>query len=274
MSQTLTRLAEEDMTLSWAQEAATRQTLIFGMGDQHIDVAIKRAEQKFQLFLDLHEPKVPYEEHITREASAMYRHKKQTGGSGQFGEVHLKIFPIEEEFSFTNDVFGGAISSNYMAPIEKGIRAVMKEGVVAGYPVHNIGVSVYDGKEHPVDSKPIAFEIAGREAFKLAFKDAGPVLYEPIMKVVVHMPEANMGDIMGDLNTRRARVQGMNSDRGKSSITAEVPLAEMMKYTTNLRSMTGGRGTFSMEFSHYDLVPQHLAQEIMDQRQREMKSEE
>ncbi len=274
MSQTLTRLAEEDMTLSWAQEAATRQTLIFGMGDQHIDVAIKRAEQKFQLFLDLHEPKVPYEEHITREASAMYRHKKQTGGSGQFGEVHLKIFPIEEEFSFTNDVFGGAISSNYMAPIEKGIRAVMKEGVVAGYPVHNIGVSVYDGKEHPVDSKPIAFEIAGREAFKLAFKDAGPVLYEPIMKVIVHMPEANMGDIMGDLNTRRARVQGMNSDRGKSSITAEVPLAEMMKYTTNLRSMTGGRGTFSMEFSHYDLVPQHLAQEIMDQRQREMKSEE
>ena len=274
MSQTLTRLAEEDMTLSWAQEAATRQTLVFGMGDQHIDVAIKRAEQKFQLFLDLHEPKVPYEEHITKEASAMYRHKKQTGGSGQFGEVHLKIFPIEEEFSFTNDVFGGAISSNYMAPIEKGIRAVMKEGVVAGYPVHNIGVSVYDGKEHPVDSKPIAFEIAGREAFKLAFKDAGPVLYEPIMKVVVHMPEANMGDIMGDLNTRRARVQGMNSDRGKSSITAEVPLAEMMRYTTTLRSMTGGRGTFSMEFNHYDLVPQHLAQDIMDQRQREMKSEE
>jgi elongation factor G len=274
MSQTLTRLAEEDMTLSWAQEAATRQTLVFGMGDQHIDVAIKRAEQKFQLFLDLHEPKVPYEEHITKEASAMYRHKKQTGGSGQFGEVHLKIFPIEEEFSFTNDVFGGAISSNYMAPIEKGIRAVMKEGVVAGYPVHNIGVSVYDGKEHPVDSKPIAFEIAGREAFKLAFKDAGPVLYEPIMKVVVHMPEANMGDIMGDLNTRRARVQGMNSDRGKSSITAEVPLAEMMRYTTTLRSMTGGRGTFSMEFNHYDLVPQHLAQEIMDQRQKEMRSEE
>ena len=275
MSQTLTRLAEEDMTLSWAQEAATRQTLVFGMGDQHIDVAIKRAEQKFQLFLDLHEPKVPYEEHITREASAMYRHKKQTGGSGQFGEVHLKVFPIEgEDFTFSNDVFGGAISNNYMAPIEKGIRAVMKEGVVAGYPVHNVGVSVYDGKEHPVDSKPIAFEIAGREAFKLAFKDAGPVLYEPIMKVVVHMPEANMGDIMGDLNTRRARVQGMNSDRGKSSITAEVPLAEMMRYTTNLRSMTGGRGTFSMEFDHYDLVPQHLAQEIMDQRQKELKSEE
>ena len=274
MSQTLTRLAEEDLTFSWSMEAATRQTLIFGMGDQHIDVAVKRAEQKFQLSLDLHDPKVPYEEHITKEASSMYRHKKQTGGSGQFGEVHLKVFPLQgEEFSFSNDVFGGAISNNYMAPIEKGIRNVMKEGVVAGFPVHNVGVSVFDGKEHPVDSKPIAFEIAGREAFKIAFKDANPVLYEPIMKVSVHMPEANMGDIMGDLNTRRARVQGMDSDRGKSTITAEVPLAEMMRYTTNLRSMTGGRGTFSMEFDHYDLVPTHLAQEIMDARQKEMHDE-
>ena len=143
MSQTLTRLAEEDLTFSWEMEAATHQTLIFGMGDQHIDVAVKRAEQKFQLNLDLHEPKVPYEEHITREASAMYRHKKQTGGSGQFGEVHLKVFPLQdEEFSFSNDVFGGAISNNYMGPIEKGIRSVMKEGVVAGYAVHNVGVSV------------------------------------------------------------------------------------------------------------------------------------
>ncbi len=275
MSQTLNRLAEEDMTFSWDMEAATHQTLIFGMGDQHIDVAVKRAEQKFQLNLDLHEPKVPYEEHITKEASAMYRHKKQTGGSGQFGEVHLKVFPIQgEEFTFSNDVFGGAISNNYMSPIEKGIRNVMKEGVVAGYPIHNVGVSVFDGKEHPVDSKPVAFEIAGREAFKIAFKDANPVLYEPIMKVTVHMPEANMGDIMGDLNTRRARVQGMNSDRGRSTITAEVPLSEMMRYTTNLRSMTGGRGTFSMEFDHYDLVPTHLAQEVMDARQRELKHEE
>ena len=274
MSQTLTRLAEEDMTFSWEMEAATHQTLIFGMGDQHIDVAVKRAEQKFQLNLDLHEPKVPYEEHITKEASAMYRHKKQTGGSGQFGEVHLKVFPIQgEEFSFSNDVFGGAISNNYMGPIEKGVRSVMKEGVVAGYPVHNVGVSVFDGKEHPVDSKPIAFEISGREAIKLAFKDANPVLYEPIMKVTVHMPEANMGDIMGDLNTRRARVQGMGSDRGRSTITAEVPLSEMMRYTTNLRSMTGGRGTFTMEYDHYDLVPTHLAQEIMNARQKELHEE-
>ncbi len=256
MSQTLSRLAEEDLTLKWEMEAATRQTLLFGMGDQHIDVAVKRAEQKFQLCLDLHEPKVPYEEHITKEASATYRHKKQTGGSGQFGEVALKVFPLEDEdFSFTNDVFGGAISSNYMASIEKGIRNVMKEGVVAGFPVHNVGVSVYDGKEHPVDSKPVAFEIAGREAFKLAVKDANPVLYEPIMKVSVTVPEANMGDVMGDLNTRRGRMEGMDTDRGRSIINAMVPLAEMMRYTTTLRSMTGGRGQYTMEFDHYEMVP-------------------
>jgi elongation factor G len=142
-----------------------------------------------------------------------------------------------------------------MPAIEKGIRAVMKEGVMAGYPVSNIRVSVYDGKEHPVDSKPIAFEIAGREAFKLAFHDAGPVLFEPIMNVQISVPEENMGDVMGDLNTRRARVQGMNSERGTSIVSAHVPLAEMLRYTTQIRSMTGGRGYFTMEFDHYDIVP-------------------
>lgn len=275
MSQTLTRITEEDLTLAWEMQAATHQTLLFGMGDQHIDVALKRMEQKFQLNLLTHEPKVPYEEHITREGSATYRHKKQTGGSGQFGEVSLKVFPIEgEDFTFSNDVFGGAISNNYMGPIEKGIRNVMKEGVVAGYTVHNVGVSIVDGKEHPVDSKPIAFEIAGREAFKIAFKEANPVLYEPIMRVAVTVPEANMGDIMGDLNTRRARVQGMDTEHGKSIIKAHVPLSEMMRYTTNLRSMTGGRGMFAMEFDHYEMVPTQMAREIMDARQKELHESE
>jgi len=275
MSQTLTRMTEEDMTLTWEMNPATHQTLLFGMGDQHIDVALRRMEQKFQLNLVTLEPKVPFEEHITREGSATYRHKKQTGGSGQFGEVSLKVFPIEgEDFTFSNDVFGGAISNNYMGPIEKGIRSVMKDGVVAGYTVHNVGVSVVDGKEHPVDSKPIAFEIAGREAFKIAFKEANPVLYEPIMRVAVTVPEANMGDIMGDLNTRRARVQGMDTERGKSTINAHVPLSEMMRYTTNLRSMTGGRGVFTMEFDHYEMVPTQMAREIMDARQKELHESE
>jgi elongation factor G len=275
LSTTLTRLCEEDMTLSWHNEPATRQSILQGMGDQHIDVAIRRAEGKFQLGLEIQEPKVPYEERITRENAAMYRHKKQTGGAGQFGEVHLRVSPYQEEdFLFSNDVFGGSISNNFMPSIEKGIRNVMKEGVVAGYPVHNVKVSVYDGKEHPVDSKPIAFEIAGREAFKLAFNGAGPVLYEPIMQVEVIVPESNMGDVLGDMNSRRARVQGMDTQKGRSVVKAHVPLAEMLRYTTNLRSMTGGRGYFTMAFDHYEMVPQHLAQDIIEAKRREDEEKE
>ncbi|NMC77899.1 MAG: elongation factor G, partial [Chloroflexi bacterium] len=270
ISPALTRLCEEDMTLSWHNEPATLQTILQGMGDQHIDVAIRRAETKFQVGLSTREPKVPYLEAITGKGQAMYRHKKQTGGAGQFGEVHLRVEPTTEEFEFVNDVFGGAISSSYMPAIEKGVRSVMKEGVVAGYQVKNIKVSVFDGKEHPVDSKPIAFEIAGREAFKLAFKEANPVLLEPIVNVRVIVPEANMGDILGDMNTRRARVQGMETDKGRSIISVQVPLAEMLRYTTQLRSLTGGRGIFNMEFSHYEVVPAHIAQEIIAARQKEV----
>lgn len=275
LSTTLTRLCEEDMTLTWHNEPATRQTILQGMGDQHIDVAIRRAEGKFQLGLDIQEPKVPYEERITRENAASYRHKKQTGGAGQFGEVHLRVSPHpDQDFEFSNDVFGGSISNNFMPSIEKGIRNVMKEGVVAGYPVHNVKVSVYDGKEHPVDSKPIAFEIAGREAFKLAFKGAGPVFYEPIMYVEVIVPEANMGDVLGDMNSRRARVQGMDTQKGRSIVKAHVPLAEMLRYTTILRSLSGGRGYFTMVFDHYEMVPQHLAQDIIDAKRREDEEKE
>jgi len=275
LSSTLTRLCEEDMTLSWHNEPATRQTILQGMGDQHIDVAIRRADNKFQLGLNTEEPKVPYEERITRESSAMYRHKKQTGGAGQFGEVHLRVSPSStEDFEFVNDVFGGAISSNYLPSIEKGIKNILKDGVVAGYPVHHVKVSVFDGKEHPVDSKPIAFEIAGREAFKLAFKDAGPVLYEPIMKAQVIVPESNMGDVLGDMNSRRAHVQGMDTQKGRSTVTANVPLAEMLRYTTILRSMTGGRGYFTMAFDHYEMVPQHLAQVIIEAKKREDEEKE
>ncbi len=274
ISSTLTRLTEEDPTLSWHMEPATNQTIVQGMGDQHIDVVIRRAEIKFQTSMLTEEPRVPYREAITKKGSAMYRHKKQTGGSGQFGEVHLRVEPVEEtDFEFVNDVFGGSISNSYMPAIEKGIRNVMKEGVMAGFPISNVRVSVFDGKEHPVDSKPIAFEIAGREAFKLAFHDAGPVLFEPIMLVQVNVPEANMGDVMGDMNTRRARIQGMNTERGISTVTAHVPLAEMLRYTTQLRSMTGGRGYFTMQFDHYEVLPSHLAQEVIASRQKDKKEE-
>jgi len=273
ISPTLTRLCEEDMTLSWNQEPATGQTILQGMGDQHIDVAIRRAEGKLQVGLTTGEPKVPYREGITKKADAMYRHKKQSGGSGQFGEVWLRIEPCpESDFEFTDELVGMNLSKSYLPAIEKGIHATLQTGVVAGFPLSNVRVIVYDGKEHPVDSKPVAFEIAGREAFKLAVKDAGPVLFEPIMDVRIVVPDANMGDVMGDLNSRRGRVQGTESERGRTVVVAQVPLAEMLRYTTQLRSITGGRGVFTMEFNRYEIIPNHLAQEIISAHQKEIEA--
>jgi elongation factor G len=275
ISPTLTRLTEEDPTLSWHQEGSTNQTILQGMGDQHIDVAIRKADSKFQVGLGTEIPRVPYRETITKPGAAMYRHKKQTGGAGQFAEVHLRVEPLEDEdYQFVNEVFGGAISQGFMPAIEKGVRSVMKGGVVAGYPVEKVKVAITDGKEHPVDSKAVAFEVAGREAFKLAVNDAGPVILEPIMNVRITVPEANMGDVLGDLNTRRARVQGMENERGRSVVTAQVPLAAMQRYTTDLRSMTGGRGIFSTEFSHYEVVPHHVADELIAALKKDQSKEE
>jgi elongation factor G len=264
LSPTLTRLCEEDMTLAWKQDTTTKETILEGMGGQHIDVAIRKAKDIFQTELNIQIPKVPYQETISKSGSAQYRHKKQSGGSGQFAEVHMRLDPLpEERFEFVNEVFGGAISKNYMPAIEKGVKTVMDEGVLAGYPVVNVKVAVFDGKEHPVDSKPVAFEICARQVFKIAFKEAGGVLLEPIMEAKVTVPEENMGDILGDFNTRRARVQGMDTKGGRSVVSAQVPLAEMQRYTTDLRSMTGGRGMFEMEFSHYQQLPTHLAEEVI-----------
>jgi len=275
MGPALSKLCEEDLTLHWRQEHSTHQTIIEGMGDQHIDVAIRRAEAKFGVGLTVEVPKVPYRESITRSAAAMHRHKKQTGGSGQFGEVTLRVEPSADgAFNFEDELVGMSLSRNYLPPIEKGIKAVLEQGVVAGYPVVGVNVFVTDGKEHPVDSKPIAFEVAGREAFKKAFEAATPVLQEPIMSMQVIVPEGNMGDVLGDLNTRRARVQGMDQDNGKSIITAEVPMAEIQRYATDLRSITGGRGLYSLQFLRYDVVPNHLAQGIIAAHKRELKGEE
>ena len=270
---TLTRLCEEDMTLSWHNEKSTGQTILQGMGDQHIDVAIHRAQTKFQVGLTTMEPKVPYREGITRKASAQYRHKKQTGGSGQFGEVHLRIEPYPDgDFEFTDELVGMNLSKSYLAPIEKGIKATLEHGAFAGYPMSNVKVIVYDGKEHPVDSKPVAFEIAGREAFKLAVQEAGPVLFEPIMNVHVYVPDAHMGDVMSDMNTRRGRVQGTETERGTTTVIAHVPMSEMLRYTTQIRSITGGRGYFTMEFDHYETVPSHIAAPIIEAHKKEMEA--
>lgn len=264
LSPTLSRICEEDMTLTWMQDTTTKETILEGMGGQHIDVAIRKAKDIFQTELNIQIPKVPYQETISKNGSAQYRHKKQSGGSGQFAEVHMRLEPLpEERFEFVNEVFGGSISKNYMPAIEKGVKTVLEDGVLAGYPVVNVKVAVYDGKEHPVDSKPVAFEICARQVFKMAFKDAGGVLLEPVVEAKVTVPEENMGDILGDFNTRRARVQGMDTKGGRSVVSALVPLAEMQRYTTDLRSMTGGRGMFEMNFSHYQELPSHLAEVVI-----------
>jgi len=273
ISPTLTRLCEEDMTLTWQNDPATHETVLQGMGDQHIDVALHRAQNKFQVGLGTHEPKIPYREGITRKASGQYRHKKQSGGAGQFGEVHLRIEPYHEgDFEFTDELVGMNLSRSYLPPIEKGIKATMERGAFAGYPMNNVRVIVYDGKEHEVDSKPVAFEIAGREAFKLAVQSAGPVLFEPIMEVRVSIPDANMGDAMSDINTRRGRVQGTDTEHGYTTIIAHVPMAEMGHYTTQLRSITGGRGYFTMQLDHYDVVPTNVAQPIIEAHKKEMEA--
>ena len=272
----LTRLSEEDPTLRWRQEPSTQQTILEGMGDTHIDIAIRRMESKFGVGVETAVPKVPYQESITKNASAMYRHKKQTGGAGQFGEVHLEVKPLARGAGFeysTDRVFGGVISNSFFPSIEKGIKSVLESGAMAGYPVVDVRVEVFDGKMHPVDSKDIAFQVAGREAFKLAIQQANPVLLEPIMDVAITVPDEYMGDVLSDINTKRARVQGMTQERGRSIVTAQVPLAEMQRYATDLRSITQGRGLFTMTFSHYEVVPAHAAEAIIAEAKREAEKE-
>ncbi len=265
ISPTLTRMSEQDPTLTWHQDPSTRETILSGMGDTHISVAVRRMEETFGMGLETATPRVPYLETITRSASAQYRHKKQTGGAGQFAEVHMRVEPLERDtgFQFAWEVVGMNVSKTFGPSIEKGIRSVLEQGVIAGYPVVDVLAAVYDGKEHPVDSKDIAFQIAGREAFKLAVKQAGPVLLEPIYKYTITVPEEYMGEVLSNLNTRRAQVLGMEQAGDKSIVTALVPLAEMQRYVSDLRSISQGRGVFTMEFSHYQTVPAHLAEQII-----------
>jgi elongation factor G len=271
ISPTLTRMSEQDPTLAWRQDNSTRETILSGMGDTHINVAIRRMEETFSLGLDTAIPRVPYKETITRETRAQYRHKKQTGGAGQFAEVHMRVQPLERDagYEFAWEVVGMNVSKTFGTSIDKGVKAVMAQGVIAGYPVVDVLAAVYDGKEHPVDSKDIAFQIAGREVFKLAVKDAGPVLLEPIYRYTITVPEEFMGDVLSDLNTRRAQVLGMDQVGDNSVVTALVPLAEMQRYVSDLRSITQGRGVFGMEFVNYQQVPGHMTEQIIAESQRE-----
>jgi elongation factor G len=271
ISPTLSRLSEQDPTLSWRQDLTTHETILSGMGDSHINVAIRRMEETFSLSLETAVPRVPYRETITRATREQYRHKKQTGGSGQFAEVHMRIEPKERDsgFEFAWEVVGMNVSRTFGPSIEKGIKSVLTQGAIAGYPVVDVKAAVYDGKEHPVDSKDIAFQIAGREVFKMAVKQAGPVLLEPVYKYTITVPEEFMGDVLSDLNTRRAQVLGMDQVGDHSVVTALVPLAEMQRYVSDLRSRTQGRGVFSMEYVHYQQVPAHLTDQIIAESQKE-----
>ncbi len=276
MSQALHALTEEDPTLQQQYISTTRQSVLQGMGEAHIDVAIHNLETKFGVHVQTSIPKVPYQETISRIGSAHYRHKKQTGGAGQFADVHLRVEPQERGAGFTyqSEVFGGAIPTTFIPSIEKGIRQVLETGAIAGFPIVDVKAIVFDGKYHPVDSKDIAFQTAGREVFKLAVQEAGPSLLEPIYSIQVTVPEEYMGDIMGDLNTRRGRVQGMEQRNNRTIIRALVPLAEILRYGTDLRSMTQGRGIYTIEFDHYEPVPSHLASEIAAQNRQEVEAEE
>ena len=270
---TLTRICEEDPTLRWRQDPGTRQTILEGMGDSHVEIALRRMENRFDVKVETATPRVPYQETITRIHSDSYRHKKQTGGAGQFAEVHMRLEPMPrgDGFEYVWDVFGGSISRSFESSIEKGVRQIMDQGVIAGYPVVDVRAVVFYGKEHPVDSKDIAFQIAGREVFKKVMMDAaaGAVLLEPIYRVKITVPEEYTGDIMGDLNTKRSRMQGMDQVGGKTIIDTFVPLAEMQRYATSLRSLTQGRGVFTMELDHYEPLPSHLTQTIVEAHQRE-----
>ena len=263
---TLTALTHADQTLRWRTDGVTKETLLEGMGGIQIEIAIKRAE-RLGCNLETTLPRIPYQETITRVADAEYTHKKQTGGAGQYGRVSLRVEPTDpsEPFEFASEVFGGAVSSQFIGSTEKGVRQALESGVMAGYPVVGVKAVIFDGKMHDVDSKDIAFQIAGRESFKLAFMDAGPSLLEPMVNVRITIPEDNMGDIMSDMTSRRGVVQGMDTETGRSVVSAVAPLAEMQRYANDLRSMTSGRGVFTMELSHYAKLPEHLAQPIIDE---------
>ena len=267
----LQRIMEEDPTLRLERDPDTGEMILAGLGEAHLLVAAERMQRKFNVSVELRRPKVPYRETITVQTNAEYKHKKQTGGAGQYGHVFLELTPLPRGsgFEFGERVVGGAVPKEFFPAVEKGVREALKEGVLAHYPITDIRVVLYDGSSHPVDSKAIAFEIAAQQALKKGVAQGQPVLLEPIMRLRVRVPEANTGDVLSDLNSKRGHVHGMTPDDGYTVIEAEAPLAELLNYATDLRALTQGRGTFEMEFDRYQEVPQHIAQKVIEEASRE-----
>lgn len=276
MGQAMQRLAEEDPTLRVRREVDTAETIIEGMGESHVDVAVERMKRKFGAEVLLEVPKVPYKETILRQTQAHHRHKKQTGGHGQFGEVYIRLEPLPRgsgKIEFTEEVVGGSVPKNFIPAVEKGVYEAAVEGVLAGYPLTDVRAVLYDGKYHDVDSSEMSFKIAGREAIKSGVLEAAPVLLEPVVTIQVTVPDQYMGDVIGDLNSKRARVTGMEQAHGLAVVSATAPLSEVQRYSTDLRSITQGRGTFSMAFDHYEEVPNHIAQTIIEKAKKEKQEE-
>jgi elongation factor G len=275
LSSAMTRLLEEDPSLQMHRETSTNEVILSGLGDSHLEVATQRLQRKFGVNVTLDVPKVAYRETITGKAAAEGRHVRQSGGHGQYGVVNLEVEPTQrgEGFQFVDRVVGGVVPRQFIPAVEKGIRETMDQGVIAGYPVVDVRCALVFGKYHPVDSSEAAFKTAGSVGFKAAFTQANPVLLEPVMHVEVTVPSEFAGDIMGDLNTRRAHIHGMTPDGPNTVVEASVPQSEMLRYATDLRSMTQGRGSYSMNVSHYDPVPSHLQQKIIEERKKELDGE-
>jgi elongation factor G len=267
----LRRLQEEDPTIDFHRDPQTGEQIIAGLSQVHVEVIVDRMKRRFGAEVNLKPPRVPYQETIKGSAKAHGRYKKQTGGRGQFGDCHIELAPLPqgEGFEFVNHIKGGVIPSGFIPAVEKGVVEAMRQGVVAGYPLRDVKVTLYDGSYHSVDSSEMAFKVAGSMAFKKAAEQAQPTLLEPIMQVEVVVPEDSVGDVIGDLNGRRGRPLGMEPKGAMTAIKAEVPMAEMLNYAPDLRSITGGRGEYSMEFARYEEVPAHLTQKVISAAQTE-----
>jgi elongation factor G len=266
LADALHKLTAEDPCVRVEHHAALNETVLYGMGEFHLRVLLERMSERYGVKIKTHPPRIPYRESITRPAEGHCRHKKQTGGAGQFGEVYLRIEALERGagFEFVDDVVGGAIPGQFLPAVEKGVRQVLNEGAVAGFPLQDIRVTVYDGKHHAVDSKEVAFVSAGRKAFIDAIQKANPIVLEPVVRMSITAPSSAIGDITGDLATKRARINGNDTlPNQRASLTATVPLAEVTEYQSRLKSLTGGEGVFTMELSHYDPVPPRKQQELM-----------
>jgi len=268
----LRRLQEEDPTIDLHRDPQTGEQIVAGLSQIHVEVIVARLASRFGAEVVLQPPRVPYQETIRGSAKAHGRHKKQTGGRGQFGDCHISIEPLDagEEFEFVNAIKGGAIPGGFIPAVEKGVRDAMEQGVVAGYPLKGVRVTVFDGSYHSVDSSEMAFRLAGSLAMKQALEQAGAVLLEPIMMVAASVPDASVGDVMGDLSSRRGRPLGTEAAAGMTEVRAEVPMAEMLSYAPDLRSITGGQGEFTMEFLRYEEIPAHLAQKVVKQATEEV----